>query len=100
MPSHPLTLYDDDRQVGQVRGSAGSAQTPTRGGTHTVTSKNPAEAMDSQTIGFGDQWSLKAKWVVHRTASGTFLHSAPWNQPVGVENNSHGCFGMTDADAK
>ncbi|MGW1870728.1 Ig-like domain-containing protein [Streptomyces mauvecolor] len=81
VPSHTLTMYDGDCQVGQVRGSAGSAQTPTRGGTHTVTSKIRAEAMDSQTIGFGDQWSLKAKWVVYRTASGRFSTPHPGTSP-------------------
>ncbi|MET9296047.1 Ig-like domain-containing protein [Streptomyces sp. NPDC003077] len=100
VPSHLMTLYADGKPVGTIRGSAGSPQSPTRGGIHTVRSKNAAETMDSSTIGYGNQWMLDAKWVTHLTASGTFLHSAPWNNSIGVVNNSHGCFGMTTSDAK
>ncbi len=100
VPSHTLTMYEDGKAVGTITGSAGSPQDPTRGGVHTVRSKNAAETMDSSTIGHGDEWMLDSKWVTHLTASGTFLHSAPWNKSLGVVNNSHGCFGMTTSDAK
>ncbi|MEV4441511.1 Ig-like domain-containing protein [Streptomyces sp. NPDC049577] len=100
VPAHSLTMYEGEQKVGTIIGSAGSPENPTRGGIHTVRGKNPAETMDSATIGFGDQWKLDSQWVTYLTASGTFLHSAPWNKSLGVENNSHGCFGMTTADAK
>ncbi|MEU7164715.1 Ig-like domain-containing protein [Streptomyces morookaense] len=100
VPSHQLTMYEDGKEVGSVMGSAGSPEAPTRGGIHTVRSKASDEVMESSTIGYGDQWSLPSKWVTHMTASGTFLHSAPWNKSIGVVNNSHGCFGMTTEDAK
>lgn len=100
VPSHALTMYENGKNVGTISGSAGSPEAPTRGGVHTVRSKNASETMDSATIGYGNQWSLPSKWVTHLTASGTFLHSAPWNKSIGVENNSHGCFGMTTSDAK
>ncbi len=100
VPAHKLTMYENGKPVGSVMGSAGSPENPTRGGIHTVRSKNADETMDSSTIGFGNQWMLDAKWVTHMTASGTFLHSAPWNNDIGVVNNSHGCFGMTTEDAK
>ncbi|GHF59957.1 hypothetical protein GCM10010218_46900 [Streptomyces mashuensis] len=100
VPGHTLTMYENGKPVGSVKGSAGSPQDPTRGGIHTVRSKNAAETMDSATIGHGNEWMLDSQWVTHLTASGTFLHSAPWNQSIGVVNNSHGCFGMTTADAK
>ncbi|UNO44319.1 L,D-transpeptidase family protein [Streptomyces sp. MST-110588] len=98
--AHKLTMYEDGKAVGTISGSAGSPSAPTRGGIHTVRSKNAAETMDSATIGYGNQWMLDSKWVTHLTASGTFLHSAPWNKSIGVVNNSHGCFGMTTSDAK
>ncbi|MEU5213125.1 Ig-like domain-containing protein [Streptomyces sp. NPDC020742] len=100
VPGHTLTMYENGKSVGSVTGSAGSPQDPTRGGVHTVRSKNAAETMDSATIGHGNEWMLDAKWVTHLTASGTFLHSAPWNKQIGVVNNSHGCFGMTTSDAQ
>ncbi|MFD5393614.1 Ig-like domain-containing protein [Streptomyces sp. NPDC127097] len=100
VPSHTMTMYENGKSVGTISGSAGSPQDPTRGGVHTVRSKNAAETMDSATIGHGSEWMLDSKWVTHLTASGTFLHSAPWNKSIGVENNSHGCFGMTTSDAK
>ncbi|MBT2382979.1 Ig-like domain-containing protein [Streptomyces sp. ISL-11] len=100
VPGHTLTMYENGRPVGDIKGSAGSPVDPTRGGIHTVRSKNAAETMDSATIGHGKEWMLDSQWVTHLTASGTFLHSAPWNNSLGVENNSHGCFGMTTSDAK
>ncbi|WP_372411337.1 Ig-like domain-containing protein [Streptomyces luteireticuli] len=100
VPGHTLTMLENGKPVGSVKGSAGSPEAPTRGGIHTVRSKNADEVMDSSTIGYGNQWMLPAKWVTHMTASGTFLHSAPWNNQIGVVNNSHGCFGMTTEDAK
>ncbi|MFF4159329.1 Ig-like domain-containing protein [Streptomyces sp. NPDC001678] len=100
VPAHKLTMYEDGKEVGHIMGSAGSPTDPTRGGIHTVRSKNADETMDSSTIGHGNEWMLESKWVTHLTASGTFLHSAPWNNSIGVENNSHGCFGMTTSDAK
>ncbi|MEU9114022.1 Ig-like domain-containing protein [Streptomyces sp. NPDC048483] len=100
VPSHTLTMYENGKNVGSVIGSAGSPQDPTRGGVHTVRSKNAAETMDSSTIGHGSEWMLDSKWVTHLTASGTFLHSAPWNKQLGVANSSHGCFGMSTSDAK
>ncbi|WP_329127357.1 Ig-like domain-containing protein [Streptomyces caniferus] len=100
VPSHTLTMYENGKSVGTITGSAGSPQDPTRGGVHTVRSKNAAETMDSATIGHGSEWMLDSKWVTHLTASGTFLHSAPWNKSLGVVNNSHGCFGMSTSDAK
>ena len=51
-------------------------------------------------IKHGNEWMLDSKWVTHLTASGTFLHSAPWNKQLGVANSSHGCFGMSTSDAK
>ncbi|MCX4634982.1 Ig-like domain-containing protein [Streptomyces platensis] len=100
VPSHTLTMYENGKNVGSITGSAGSPQDPTRGGVHTVRSKNAAETMDSATIGHGSEWMLDSKWVTHLTASGTFLHSAPWNKQLGQVNNSHGCFGMSTSDAK
>lgn len=100
VPSHTLTMLENGKAVGTIKGSAGSPVDPTRGGIHTVRSKNADETMDSSTIGHGNEWMLDSKWVTHLTASGTFLHSAPWNRSIGVENNSHGCFGMTTSDAK
>lgn len=100
VPGHTLTMYENGKAVGSIKGSAGAPESPTRGGIHTVTSKQEAETLDSATIGYGNQWSLDSRWVTHLTASGTFLHSAPWNKQIGQTNNSHGCFGMTTADAK
>ncbi|PHQ52972.1 hypothetical protein BLA24_04790 [Streptomyces cinnamoneus] len=100
VPGHMLTMYENGRPVGRIMGSAGSPEDPTRGGVHTVRSKSATETMDSATIGHGKEWMLDSQWVTHLTASGTFLHSAPWNKSLGVRNNSHGCFGMTTDDAK
>jgi lipoprotein-anchoring transpeptidase ErfK/SrfK len=45
-------------------------------------------------------YDLTVKYALRITNSGEFLHSAPWNTPYfGRLNASHGCVGMSVADA-
>ena len=69
-----------------------------------VLSKVPTIRMNSAAVGiFGPEaYDLGAvKWDVQLTPSGTYTHAAPWNEgKFGKVNASHGCIGMSDADAK
>ncbi|MET7303290.1 Ig-like domain-containing protein [Embleya sp. NPDC005575] len=102
VPKHRLTVIEDGVPVKTIKMSAGSSEFPTRGGTHVILNKNAKETLDSTTVGLGDSYKLPdVPWVVHFTSSGTFFHSAAWNTAnIGVANTSHGCVGMTVADAE
>jgi len=99
---HRLSVIEDGVTVKTLKISAGSTRYPTRGGTHVILAKNAKETLDSTTVGLGESYMLPdVPWVVHFTSSGTFFHSAAWNTAnIGVTNTSHGCVGMTVADAK
>lgn len=44
--------------------------------------------------------NLMVKWALRVTWSGEFVHSAPWSvSSQGVSNVSHGCVGMSNANA-
>ncbi|NNG18441.1 L,D-transpeptidase family protein [Naumannella sp. ID2617S] len=86
--------------------SAGKPGFITRSGTKVVSEKLPQTRMASETIGISNNdptngYDLQVKWAIRITDSGEFLHAAPWNMgKFGKENSSHGCIGMSDADAQ
>lgn len=100
--NHRLSVIENGVTIKSLKVSAGSTEYPTRGGTHVILAKNAKQTLDSTTVGLGDSYLLPdVPWVVHFTSSGTFFHSAAWNTAnIGVANTSHGCVGMTVADAK
>ncbi|WTW92242.1 Ig-like domain-containing protein [Streptomycetaceae bacterium NBC_01309] len=100
--NHKVNVVENGQLVKSLPMSAGSDEFPTRGRTHVILAKNAKETLDSQTVGLGDRYNLPdVPWVVHFTSSGTFFHSAAWNTAnIGRNNTSHGCVGMTVADAK
>ena len=56
--------------------------------------------MTNEMIGAKEDYSLTAAYAMRITNSGEFLHSAPWNAGYfGRSNASHGCTGMSTADA-
>lgn len=84
--------------------STGKEGFETWNGTMVVLSKVPSIRMNSATVGiFGPEaYDLgNVKWDVQLTPSGTYAHAAPWNEgKFGVVNASHGCIGMSTADAR
>ncbi|NUU20608.1 MAG: L,D-transpeptidase family protein [Streptomycetaceae bacterium] len=81
--------------------SAGGPSFPTWTGTMVVMDKVDGINMDSETVGLGDAYNMKnVRYAVHLTASGTYAHAAPWNEgKFGKMNDSHGCVGMSTANA-
>ncbi len=77
----------------------------TRSGTKVIMEKFPSLHMDANTIGIepGDPnyYDIPdVKDAIRETYSGEFLHAAPWSvSSQGHTNISHGCIGMSDADA-
>ncbi|MFT4288093.1 Ig-like domain-containing protein [Nocardioides sp.] len=77
----------------------------TRSGIKVIMEKFAKRRMRSETIGItsgSDYYDLDdVQWAMRLTYSGEFIHAAPWSvASQGHANVSHGCTGMSTADAK
>ncbi|MET9908664.1 Ig-like domain-containing protein [Streptomyces sp. NPDC006476] len=99
-----MTVSENGRKLRTLPVSAGKKGFETWNGTMVVLEKTPTIRMNSRTVSiFGPEaYNLgSVKWDVRLTPSGTFVHAAPWNEgKFGRINGSHGCIGMSTADAK
>ncbi|MEU1617167.1 Ig-like domain-containing protein [Streptomyces sp. NPDC005722] len=99
-----LTLRRGGEVLRTLPVSTGKPGFETWNGTMVVLEKTPSITMNSSTVRiFGPEaYNLKdVKWDVRLTTSGTFAHAAPWNEgKFGRVNGSHGCIGLSTADAK
>ena len=69
-----------------------------------IITKERTRVMDSRTVdippGSPDAYHLLVSYALRLTWSGEFVHAAPWSVAhQGHENVSHGCTGMSDANA-
>jgi lipoprotein-anchoring transpeptidase ErfK/SrfK len=77
----------------------------TRSGTKVIIEKFPHKRMNSETIGIDPNgpngYNIgNVQWAMRVTYSGEFLHAAPWSEAYqGHSNVSHGCTGMSTANA-
>ncbi len=75
----------------------------TRSGTKVIIEKFPRKDMNSETVGItgADAYNIKGvQWAMRVTYSGEFVHAAPWSvASQGHANVSHGCTGLSTADA-
>jgi lipoprotein-anchoring transpeptidase ErfK/SrfK len=78
-------------------------QYTTRSGTKVIIEKFPSKDMNSETVGISgaDAYNIKGvQWAMRVTYSGEFVHAAPWSvADQGHANVSHGCTGMSTANA-
>lgn len=99
-----MTIAKNGKVLRTLKVSTGKKTFETWNGTMVVLSKVPSIRMNSATVGiFGPEaYDMKSvKWDVQLTPSGTYAHAAPWNEgKFGRVNASHGCIGMSTADAK
>lgn len=77
----------------------------TPSGTMVVLEKNNPVRMTSASWGVDknspEAYNLVVNWATRITNDGVFLHAAPWNVDLhGVQNDSHGCINLSDADAQ
>ncbi len=102
---HKLTLRRDGKVIRTIPVTTGKASMATRNGIKVIMSRETVHQMKSSTIGIKkgdpDYYNIKAKYAMRLTYSGEFLHAAPWSMgSQGRANVSHGCTGMSTADAK
>jgi lipoprotein-anchoring transpeptidase ErfK/SrfK len=100
-----LTVEIDGKKARTIPVSTGDAKHRTRRGTKIIMEKFPSVNMDAATTGVDsedpDYYNIDdVKWAMRVTNSGEFLHAAPWSAAShGRANVSHGCTGMSTANA-
>jgi lipoprotein-anchoring transpeptidase ErfK/SrfK len=103
---HTLTMAVDGKDVRTIPVSTGKPGHETRGGTKVIMEKFPSVDMDAASTGVDESdpeyYDISdVRWAMRVTNSGEFLHAAPWSVgSQGRENVSHGCVGMSTADAQ
>jgi lipoprotein-anchoring transpeptidase ErfK/SrfK len=103
--NHRLTAMIDGRTARTIPVSTGDAKHRTRAGIKVIMEKFPSVDMDAATTGVDsedpDYYDIEdVKWAMRVTNSGEFLHAAPWSAGShGSANVSHGCVGMSTANA-
>jgi lipoprotein-anchoring transpeptidase ErfK/SrfK len=105
---HTLTVTKDGQPVRTIKVTTGKENDPrfrTRGGTKVIIEKFESIRMDAATTGTDPKdpefYNTVEHWALRLTWSGEFLHARPGSERYfGRANVSHGCTGMSDADAK
>lgn len=103
--THTMRTFVNGRLARTIPISAGKAGWETRSGTKVIIEKFRRKRMNAATIGVDkddpEYYDLAdVQYALRVTYSGEFLHAAPWSTgSQGSANVSHGCVGMSLADA-
>lgn len=102
---HTMTVTKDGAVLKTIPITTGKKGFATRNGTKVIISRETSHQMDAATTGIkpGDPeyYNLNVKYAMRLTWTGEFIHAAPWSVgSQGRANVSHGCTGMSTADAK
>ncbi|CAL9273608.1 MULTISPECIES: Ig-like domain-containing protein [Streptomyces] len=103
--AHTLTLFKDGEEVRQIPVTTGKPGFETRNGVKVVLGKEPFVRMRSSTVGIAEgsseSYDLPVYFATRVTWSGEYVHAAPWSVgSQGSANVSHGCVGMSTANAE
>lgn len=104
--THTMRTFINGRLARTMPISAGKAGWETRSGTKVIIEKFRRKRMNAATIGVDkddpEYYDLSnVQYALRVTYSGEFLHAAPWSTgSQGSANVSHGCVGMSVADAQ
>lgn len=104
--SDQMRVYENGKLIRTIPITTGrQPEYTTRSGVKVIIEKFRHRRMDSETIGIdpnsADGYVLDdVEYAMRLTYSGEFLHAAPWSvASQGVSNVSHGCTGMSTANA-
>ena len=103
--THQMRVFVNGSVARTVPISAGKPGWETRSGTKVIIEKVRRKRMDATTIGVDkkdpEYYNISnVEYALRVTYSGEFLHAAPWSVgDQGSANVSHGCVGMSPADA-
>jgi lipoprotein-anchoring transpeptidase ErfK/SrfK len=103
--SHTAKVFRDGERVRVMPITTGKEGFETRSGVKVIVSKERTRLMDAATGGTDpsdpEYYSLEVEYAMRVTYSGEFLHAAPWSVgSQGSANVSHGCVGMSTANAQ
>ena len=107
MNTHQMRVFRNGQQIRTIPITTGAQpKFTTRSGTKVIVEKFRHKRMNSETIGIdpnsADGYDLDdVEYAMRVTYSGEFIHAAPWS--VGQQGNSnvsHGCTGMSTANAE
>ena len=104
--SHRMKVFVNGAKVRDFPITTGKEGFTTRSGVKVIIEKFATKRMRSETIGIAqgnpEYYDLDdVQWAMRLTYSGEFIHAAPWSVgSQGYANVSHGCTGMSPADAK
>ena len=103
--AHVMRVFVNGDLARTIPISAGKPGWETRSGTKVIIEKHRRKRMNAATIGVDrddpEYYNLSnVEYALRVTYSGEFLHAAPWSVgSQGSANVSHGCVGMSTADA-
>ena len=103
--AHQMTVAIDGTLARSIPVTTGKDGFLTRGGTRVISELLPQTRMDAASTGVApgdpEYYNLDVRYAMRMTNSGEFIHAAPWSvESQGVDNVSHGCVGMSLANAK
>jgi lipoprotein-anchoring transpeptidase ErfK/SrfK len=105
LASHEMRVVQDGTRLRTIPVTAGKDGFTTRSGTKVIIEKFRTKRMDAATTGISrddpEYYNIAdVEYAQRVTYSGEFLHAAPWSVgSQGSANVSHGCVGMSTADA-
>jgi lipoprotein-anchoring transpeptidase ErfK/SrfK len=102
---HTLTVRQNGKVIRVIPVTTGKSGYATRNGTKVIMSRETERRMDAATTGTDasdpEYYDVTVKYAMRLTYSGEFLHAAPWSVgSQGRANVSHGCTGMSTANAR
>ena len=102
--THTLTVRRNGKVIRTLPVTTGKAGFQTRNGIKVIMSRESSRRMDAATTGTDpkdpDYYNVLVRYAMRLTHSGEFLHAAPWSVgSQGRANVSHGCTGMSNANA-
>ncbi|GAA1417919.1 Ig-like domain-containing protein [Streptomyces thermospinosisporus] len=103
--AHRLTVYKNGEEVKAIPVTTGKPGFETRNGVKVVLGKERFVRMRSTTVGIAEgsseSYDLDVQFATRVTWSGEYVHAAPWSVgSQGYANVSHGCVGMSTANAE
>jgi lipoprotein-anchoring transpeptidase ErfK/SrfK len=102
--AHTLTVRRNGKVIRVIPVTTGRSGLASRNGIKVIISRESEHRMDAATTGVPqdspDYYNLLVKYAMRLTWSGEFFHAAPWSVgSQGRANVSHGCTGMSTANA-
>lgn len=103
--THQMRVFSNGDLLRTIPITTGKAGFETRNGVKVIIEKHDVKRMNSETVGIpagsAEAYDIDdVQWAMRLTYSGEFIHAAPWSTgSQGQANVSHGCTGMSTADA-